>query len=207
MAMDTLVQDLRYALRLLLKSPGFAVVAIITLALGIGATTAMFTVVNSVILKPFPFSEPDRLVMIKERIQKLTDNPMSIPAPDVLTFQRETKTFTGVAGYQEYSMDLTGDHVEPRNVQATRVTWNVLPVLGVSPMVGRNFTAEEDRDNSAHVTILSYKLWRTLFSGDPASALGKTVTLNRTPYTIIAIMPPSFLFPIETYKEDSALWV
>ena len=110
--MDTLLQDLRYAIRLLLKSPGFSVVAIITLALGIGATTAMFTVVNSVILKPFPFSEPDRLVMIKESIPKLTDNPISIPAPDVLTFQRETKAFTGVGGYQEDSMDLTGDHVE-----------------------------------------------------------------------------------------------
>jgi predicted permease len=206
MAMDTLVQDLRYALRLLLKSPGFAVVAIITLALGIGATTAMFTVVNSVILKPFPFAEPDQLVMVKERIQKLTDKPLSIPAPDVLTFQRETKSFTTVAGYQEDTLDLTGDGIEPRNITATRVTWNLLPVLGVSPMIGRNFTPEEDRENSAKVTILSYKLWRTLFSGDPA-ALGKTVTLNRTPYTVIGVMPPSFLFPIETYKEDSVLWV
>src|SRR3954452_9061585 len=114
------LQDLRYAIRLLLKSPGFTAVALITLALGIGATTAMFTVVNSVILKPFPFAEPDQVVMVKERSRKLSDKPLSIPAPDVLTFQRETKSFTTVAGYQEDTLDLTGDGIEPRNITATR---------------------------------------------------------------------------------------
>ncbi len=203
--MDTVLQDLRYALRLLLKNPGFTAVAVITLALGIGVTTAMFTVVNGVLLSPFPFSEPNRLLVIKESIPKIGPNLMSAPAPDVLTFQRESKSFTDLAGFQENTMDLTGQG-EPRRMQAARITWNTLPVLGVSPLVGRNFTADEDRTGAAHVVILSNQLWHTLFAGS-RDAIGKTILLDRDPYTVVGVMGESFLFPVETQKETVQLWV
>ena len=203
--MDKLLQDLRYAFRLLVKSPGFSAIAVFTLALGIGATTAMFTVVNAVLLSPFPFSEPDQLVMIKERMPKFSPTPVSVPAPDVLTFQNETKSFSGVGGYQEDMMDLTGLGA-PRRIQVTRLTNTALPVLGVHPLIGRNFTDDEDRTNGTKVVLLSYRLWRSAFGGDP-NVLGKSITLNRIPHTIVGVMPASFLFPLTTYKEDSELWV
>ncbi|HET9696719.1 MAG TPA: ABC transporter permease [Terriglobales bacterium] len=203
--MDAIYQDLRYALRLLLKNPGFSIVAVLTLALGIGATTAMFTVVNGVILSPFPFSQPDRLVVIKERVPKFSERPVSIPAPDVLTFAHESQTFSDVAGYQENTMDLTGIG-DPRKLQVTRMGANALAVLGVTPLMGRNFTAEEDQENGPKVAILSYRFWRSAFAGD-SNVIGKSITLDRTPHTIVGVMPESFIFPIETYKEDSVLWV
>lgn len=203
--MDTILQDVRYAFRLLLKNLGFTFVAVLTLALGIGATTAMFTVVNGVILKPFPFSEPDRLVTIKERIPKVGPTLIPVPAPDVLTFQNATRSFTGVAGYQENTMDLTG-HGEPRKIQAARITANTLSVLGVSPILGRSFSNEEDRPGSGHAVILSYEMWRNLFAGDP-NAVGKTILLDREPHTVVGIMPSSFVYPLETQKEAVQMWV
>jgi predicted permease len=195
--MDTLLQDLRYAIRILLKTPGFTIVAVLTLALGIGATTAMFTVVNGVLLSPLPYFDSAQLVVIRERIPKLTTETMSMPAPDVLTYQRETKSFTDVAGYQPYTMDLTGLG-QPRNVETARITWNTLPVLGVQPLIGRNFTAEEDRPGSP-VALISHRMWKEMFGADPA-ILGRTVTLNRQPKTIVGVMPPSFTFPLEVQK-------
>ena len=192
--MDAIYQDLRYALRLLLKNPGFSIVAVLTLALGIGATTAMFTVVNGVILSPFPFSQPDRLVVIKERVPKFSERPVSIPAPDVLTFAHESQTFSDVAGYQENTMDLTGIG-DPRKLQVTRMGANALSVLGVTPLMGRNFTAEEDQENGPKVAILSYRFWRSAFAGD-SNVIGKSITLDRTPHTIVGVMPESFIFPI-----------
>lgn len=204
--MDAFLHDLRYAVRLLLKSPGFSAVAIITLALGIGATTAMFTVVNGVILSPLPFSDPDRLVTIKESIPKLSPTPLStVPAPDVLTYRHESSAFTDVAGYQEETMDMTG-HGEPRKIQAARITANLFPVLGVAPLAGRNIASDEDRPGSQKVVLLSYQMWHTLFAGD-AGAIDKTILLDRQPYTVIGIMPSSFVFPIEAQKEPVQLWM
>jgi predicted permease len=203
--MDILWQHLRFAVRMLSKNPSSTIIAVLTLALGIGATTAMFSVVNGVLLSPFPFANPDRLVTIKNQIPKLAPTPFSVPAPDVLTYQRETKSFTDVAGYQESTYDLTGQD-EPRKVQGARLTSNVLSVLGAAPMLGRNFTLDEDRIGNEKVVILSYRMWRSLFASDP-NVLDKPITLDRQPYTVIGVMGKDFVFPIETQLDASELWV
>ena len=203
--MDTLRQYLRFAVRILSRNPSFTIIAVLTLALGIGATTAMFSVVSGVLLSPFPFADPDRLVTIKNQIPKLGPTPFSVPAPDVLTYQRETKSFTDVAGYQESTYDLTGEG-EPRKVQGARLTSNVLSVLGAAPMLGRNFTLDEDRTGNERVVILSYRMWRSLFASDP-SVLDKTITLDRKPYTVVGVMGKDFAFPMKTQLDVSELWV
>ncbi len=203
--MDILRQHLRFTVRMLFKNPSFTIIAVLTLALGIGATTAMFSVVNGVLLNPFPFADPDRLVTIKNQIPKLGPTPFSVPAPDVLTYQRETKSFTDVAGYQESTYDLTGQG-EPRKVRGARLTSSVLSVLGAAPMLGRNFTPDEDRIGNEKVVILSYRMWRSLFASDP-NVLDKTITLDRQPYTVIGVMGKDFVFPIETQLDASEFWV
>jgi putative ABC transport system permease protein len=203
--MDILKQNIRFAVRMLSKNPSFTTIAVLTLALGIGPTTAMFSVVNGVLLSPFPFADPDRLVAIKNQIPKLGPTPFSVPAPDVLTYQRETKSFTDVAGYQESTYDLTGQG-EPRKVQGARLTANVLSVLGAAPMLGRNFTPDEDRIGNEKVVILSYRMWRSLFASDP-NVLDKPITLDRQPYTVVGVMGKDFVFPIETQLDASELWV
>jgi predicted permease len=203
--MDILRQHLRFAVRMLSKNPSFTIIAVLTLALGIGATTAMFSVVNGVLLSPFPFADPDSLVTIKNQIPKLGPTPFSVPAPDILTYQRETKSFTDVAGYQESTYDLTGQG-EPRKVQGARLTSNVLSVLGATPMLGRNFTPDEDRIGNEKVVILSYRMWRSLFASDP-NVLDKPITLDRQSYTVVGVMGKDFVFPIETQFDASELWV
>jgi Acidobacterial duplicated orphan permease len=203
--MGILRQHLRFAVRMLSKNPSFTTIAVLTLALGIGPTTAMFSVVNGVLLSRFPFADSDRLVTIKNRIPKLGPAPFSVPAPDVLTYQRETRSLTDVAGFQESTYDLTGQG-EPRKVPGARLTSNVLSVLGVAPMLGRNFTPEEDRTGNEKVVILSYRLWRTLFASDP-NVLDKPITLDRQPYIVVGVMGKDFIFPIETQADASELWV
>jgi putative ABC transport system permease protein len=203
--MDTLRQHLRFGLRMLSKNPSFTIIAVLTLALGIGASTAMFSVVNGVLLSPLPFADPDSLVTIKNQIPKLGPTPFSVPAPDVLTYQREAKSFTDVAGYRESSYDLTGQG-EPRKLQGARLTSNLLTVLGVAPMLGRNFTPDEDRVGNEKVVILSYRLWRSLFASDP-NILDKTITLDRQPYAVVGVMGRDFVFPLETQRDASELWV
>jgi predicted permease len=203
--METLRQHLRFAVRILSKNPSFTIIAVLTLALGIGATTAMFSVVNGVLLSALPFADPDRLVTIKNQIPKLGPTPFSVPAPDVLTYQREAKSFTDVAGYREVTYDLSGQG-EPRKVQGARLTSNVLSVLGAAPMLGRNFTPEEDRIGNESVVILSYRTWRSLFASDP-NVLDKTITLDRRPYTVVGVMGKDFVFPIKTQLDASQLWV
>jgi predicted permease len=203
--MDNFRQHLQFAFRMLSKNPSFTITALLTLSLGIGATTAMFSVVNGVLLSPFPFADPDRLVTIKNRIPKLGSTPFSVPAPDVLTYQRETKSFTDVGGYKESTYDLIGQG-EPRKVHGARITSNVLSVLGTPPPLGRNFTADEDRVGNEKVVILGYHIWRSLFASD-SNILGKRIVLDRQPYTIVGVMGKNFVFPIETQLDISELWV
>ncbi|MGE5054870.1 MAG: ABC transporter permease [Acidobacteriota bacterium] len=203
--METLRQHLRFAARILFKNPSFTLIAVVTLALGIGATTAMFSVVNGVLLSALPFADPDRLVTIKNQIPKLGPTPFSVPAPDVLTYQREAKSFTDVAGYREVTYDLTGQG-EPRKVQGARLTANVLSVLRAAPILGRNFTPEEDHIGNEKVVILSYRMWRSLFASDP-NVLDRTITLDRKPYTVVGVMGKDFVFPIKTQLDASELWV
>lgn len=201
--MSNLLRDVRYSLRLLLKSPGFSVVVLLTLAIGIGATTAMFSVVNGVLLRPLPFKDPDRLMLIKERLPQLLPAPITIPASDVATFARETTSFDGVAGFIEEEFDLTGSGA-PQKAPAARVGWNLFAVLGVQPALGRGFTAEEDHPDS-DVAVVSYRFWQQQLGG-ARNVLQQTVTLDRKPYQIVGVMPRGFTFPLRSDK-PAEIWV
>src|SRR5258708_39846491 len=190
--MNTLLQDLRYALRTLRANPGFTAVPVIALAAGIGANTAIFSVVNAILLRPLPYSHPGQLVLIQERIPKLGEDYMPVSAPDVLDFQSQTRAFTGVAAFENGELNASG-RSEPVRVKAARVTANVFSTLGVSPALGRTFTAEEDQPGRL-VAVLSYGLWQRLFGGDP-HVIESNVTLDGKPYKVLGVMPRSFVFP------------
>ncbi|HTU49070.1 MAG TPA: ABC transporter permease [Acidobacteriaceae bacterium] len=204
LGMESFFRDVRYAFRQLRKSPGFALTAILTLALGIGGMTAVFSVVESVLLRPLPFQNAGRLVILHESI--LHDlHQFNVTAPDILTFQRESKAFSGVGGYIGANYVATGAGA-PFEAQAERVTAFVFPVLGVSPLLGRTFTQQED-DTSAPVTVLSYALWKDRFQSDP-NVLGKTIDLDKRPYTVIGVMPRNFEFPLDAGRFSGRdLWV
>ena len=202
--MHMLIQDLRYAFRRLSQSPGFTVTALLTLALPIAATASIFSVVEAVLLRPLPFRDPARLVLIKENVNKL-DNLLNLPAPDVLTFARDSRAFQQVGGFERNSMELSG-RGEPVRIAAARLTAGVFPALDVNPALGRTFSPQED-DQSQRVALISYSLWKSRFQGRP-EVLGELVDLDRQPYVIIGVMPPGFEFPLTPGKlNQTELWV
>jgi putative ABC transport system permease protein len=201
--MRDLLADVRYGARLLVRKPGFSAVILLTLAVGIGATTAMFSVVHGVLLRPLPFHDPDRLVLIRERLPKLLPKPVPVPAADVRTFSRETASFAGVAGFIEKQFDLIGRGL-PRKIAAARIEWNLFPLLGVQPIIGHGFTAADDHPDN-DVALVSYGFWKEQLGGTSA-ALGQTLTLDRKPYRIVGVMPPEFVFPLRS-DDVPELWV
>jgi predicted permease len=190
--LESLVQDIRFALRMLRKSPGFTAVAVLTLALGIGATTAIFSVVNAVLLKSLPYLQPGRLVLVQERIPKFSQRAIPVSAPDVLVMQGENHVFESLAAFFTEALDLSGTG-EPQRILAARVSANLFPMLSATPLRGRDFSPDEDPPGH-FVAILSYALWQEHFGGDPA-IIGKTIALDGQPYTIVGVMPASFEFP------------
>jgi predicted permease len=201
--MHDFLGDIRYGLRLLGKNPGFTAVALLTLAIGIGATTAMFSVVNGVLLSQLPFEDPDRLVLIKERIPKLVDHPIGITGRDVLTFTRENSSFDGIAGFIDTQSDLSG-RGSPQKIETARVGWNLFSILGVSPIMGRTFTPAEDHPDS-YLAIVSYRFWKQQLGG-AHDVIGQRITLDRKPYEVVGVMPREFQFPLRTEKPVE-LWV
>ena len=190
--MQTLWQDVRYAIRLMRQNWGFTLIAVISLALGIGANTALFSVVNAVLLRPLPFPEPDRLVMIWEDATFI-GFPQDTPAPgNYADWKAQAQTFADMAACGNRSFNLTGDG-EPEKIQAYEVTANFLPLLGVKPVLGRNFTAEEDQPGANNVAIISHSLWQTRYGGD-AGILNRNIRLNDENYTVIGVMPGDFQF-------------
>jgi putative ABC transport system permease protein len=188
--MEALLQDLRLALRQLAKSPGFTAVAVLTLALGIGANTAIFSAVDAVLLRPLPYPQSDRLVDLSA--QNTEPVRFAISYPDLLDFRALTHDFTGVAGYSSQLYNLTGAG-DPREVQAAFVTANLFDVLGVHPTIGHSFTPQQENDP---VALVSYALWAQSFGRDPA-ILGKAIALDGKSYTVIGVMPPAFRFPTD----------
>jgi putative ABC transport system permease protein len=191
-----MMSNLRFAFRQLVKSPGFAAVALLTLALGIGACTAMFSIVNAVLLRPLPFRDPARLVWIENE----GTSGMSARTTRVDTFnawREENKTFEALSGYFAFfdfgrRQTLTGSG-KPERLRSVGVSDNFLEVLGVTPALGRNFTADECRFNGPRVAILSHAFWRRRFAGDP-QIVGRTLTANNAPVTIVGVMPATFDF-------------
>jgi putative ABC transport system permease protein len=186
---------------MLRSKPGFTVLAVLTLALGMGASTAIFSVVDAVLLRPLPYGTPDRLVMVKEWIPKAIPDPIPVCAPDVGQFQRENHTFESLAAFHGGQFDLAGG-AEPQRVNVDRVSANLFSLLGVQPSLGRAFTADEDHPGHL-VAILSHGLWQRQFGADP-NIVGHTVTLNRQPYTVIGVMPRPFIFPLAGMDQGEA---
>ena len=196
-----LIQDLRYGLRQLRSNPGFTVVAVITLALGIGANTAIFSVVRAVLLSRLPYSDPDRLVCVTETIPGLSSALANlVPTPDYLHWRNQNQVFRAVAAYGELrGLNLSGNG-ELERIDAADVTWDLFPMLGVRPALGRSFLLEEDRPGGPPVVVLGHALWQRRFRSDP-NLVGKTITLNEKGYTVIGIMPESFHFPADWSPE------
>jgi len=193
--LESLFQDLRFALRSLCKTPGVTAAAILTLTLGIGIGTAIFSLVNAILLRPLPYEEPDRLVMLK-RIEPnaptQANESFSIPAPELLEWQRNMEVFEGMAAFPVNWAPVATDLEPPERVVVQRCSPGFLSLLGVQPTLGRDFTPDEHR-LSAHVLILQYDIWKRAFHGDPG-IIGKTVRLSSTTWTVIGVMPHNFLF-------------
>ena len=194
--MGVIVQDVRYALRTLRRYPGFALVAVLTLALGIGATTAIFSLVDGVVLRPLPFDEPDELVMIWEQQLSqdiLADNPSP---PNFWDWTRENRSFAGMAAWLDGSMTLSSLD-QPEVVSVAYVSWDLLPLIGVEPVVGRTFTPEEGVAGGPNVALISHRLWQRAFEGRP-DVLGRSLVLNDIGVEIVGVMPPTFDIPRST---------
>jgi putative ABC transport system permease protein len=197
--LENLLQDLRFGLRILRKSPGFTTVAVLTLALGIGANAAIFSLVEAVLLRPLPFHDPDLVVRIMEAPKGLPY--ISISGEDYLDWESQNHTLQGssIATWtQNYNASSGG---EPETASVVRTEANFFSILGADPLIGRVFAPGEDQVGKDHVAILSYGFWQRHFAGN-AAALGKTVELNYQPYTVVGVMPRSFNYP-----EDVDVWI
>ena len=186
--MDQLLQDLRYGARTLLKAPGFTIVAILTLAIGIGANAAIFSVVNAVLLKPVPFPDPDRLVMFMNTNPQGSGRNAS-PAK-FQHWRAQTRVVQDVAAFRSNIVNFTGGGV-PEQLRAGEVSADYFRLLGAPIFRGRTFSAEEDRPGGERVVVLSHGLWRRRFASDPA-VIGKTMSLSGDPHTVIGIIGPEF---------------
>ena len=196
-----LLQDLRYAARILWKNPGFTAVAVIALALGIGANTAIFSVVNTVLLRPLPYKTPEQLVMVWEDASK-HGYPQDTPAAaNFVDWRDQNSVFTGMAAIADMNFNLTGAG-DPERLKGREVSANLFPLLGVDPQLGRVFDAAEDQPGAQRVALLSHRLWQRRFGGDQ-NIIGKVLTLNNEGYTVVGVMPARFQFP----ANDDELWV
>ena len=193
--MSSLLQDLRYAFRQLRKNPGFATVAVLTLAIGIGANTAVFSVVNAVLLRPLPYAHPDRLVDVKEgRTGYGILRGDTFSYPDFFDYRSQNHTLEHLVSYREDSLTLT-DGSRPVQVISEMVAWDLLPALGIQPEMGRGFVQAEEQPGT-RVVLLSHDLWNSQFAADKA-IIGKTITLSGNLYTVVGVMPKSFRFPVQ----------
>lgn len=197
--MDSLLQDLRFAFRLLAKSPGFAAVAISMLAVGIGATSSVFSVADALLLRPLPYPEPERLVTVFER--DAAGQPGNTSEPNFLDLHAATHSFEALAATDRYSMTLTGAG-EAERVQAAGGSADLFRVLGVAPDLGRGFAAGEDAPGYGQIAVVSHAFWRDRLGADPA-AVGRAITLNRVDFTVIGVMPEGFRAPLDL---DAELW-
>ena len=206
--MQELLLDLRFVTRQLAKSPGFTVTAVLMLAFGIGATTAIFSLVEAVLLRPLPFPDSGRLMVLGDKLAGVNDgwNGKYTTVPDVRTYTQETHSFSALGGYapQDGMFELSGTG-EPARVNGTRMTAGVFTALGVAAQLGRVFTAKED-ENNQQVTVLSYAAWVNRFHRDPR-ILGTKILLDRKPYIVIGVMPPNFEFPLVMLQPTSFSYV
>jgi len=191
--MQTFLQDLKYALRMLKKNPAFTAVAILTLAVGIGANSAIFSVVNSVLLRPLPYRQPGQLVRVYSEFPTMQLKKFWLSPPELLDIQREAKSWEAIGAWAPGGQNV-GTESEPLRVTSAAVTRSLIDVLGVQPERGRNFTEEEDRDGGPEVAIISHGLWQKGFGGTN-DIIGKQIQVNARTLTVVGVMPPNFAFP------------
>ena len=199
--METVIKDIRYGVRGLIRRPGFTVIALITLALGIGANTAIFSVINAVLLRPLQFKDPEQLVVVWEDAS-FAGFPLNTPAPGIyFDWKSQNQSFSDMAASAEASFNITGDG-DPERVMAFAVTENFFPLFGVQPLLGRNFLPEEDRPGANKVVMLSHSLWQSRYGGD-SQIVNREILLNGEKHTVVGVMPASFQF----MEREVRLWV
>ncbi|MCI0490833.1 MAG: ABC transporter permease [Blastocatellia bacterium] len=199
--MGNLWQDLRYAIRMLIKKPGYTAVALVALVIGIGANTAIFSVVNAVLLRPLPYADPDRLVVVYSAEQR-GERSLSVCYPDFLDWRDQNSSFEKLAAVGAENFILTGTG-EAERIRGELVSAEYFDMLGIPAVMGRTFLPEENlTSNSAPVAVVGYNFWRNRFGAAP-DLLGKTLKLNDTPYTVIGILPEGF----DGFTGDAEIWV
>ena len=194
-----MLADVRYAFRMLAKSPGFTAVAIVTLALGIGANSAIFSVVDAILLRPLPFPHPDELVMVWGNVPHEGGGKDVDSYPDYIDLRKQSKTIRHLAAFSRAGVVLSGNE-ESRLLQGVVVTSDIFDVLGVSPFLGRRYTRAEDNAD-ARVVVLTYEGWHRVFAGDP-KIIGQQVVLSSRSFTVIGVMPPGWRFPVQDQAKD-----
>ncbi len=204
--MESLMQDVRYGWRMLAKSLGFTAVAVLTLALGIGASTAIFSVVDTVLLRPLPYRDPGQLVLVSETLPQMSSEDIGVSAGEFQDYRDRNRSFSQVAAYESAGFNLTGDG-QPLRVNAAKVSASIFPLLGVSPELGRVFTSDEERYGVSSTVVISHALWQHQYASDP-NILGKTVKLDEKPFTVVGVMPAWFRFPFDgaPLSEMADLW-
>ena len=196
--MNGLIHDLRYALRQLRKSPGFTAVAVITLALGIGANTAVFSVIDAVMLRPLPYYQPERLVS-SESVNSRAPGFGALSYPDFFDWRSRNHTLSHLVSYHDHTLTLSGED-RPVQLEGSVVSWDFLPALGIDPLLGRGFTSDEEKVGT-RVVLISHSLWASRFASDK-SILNRQIKLNGNLYSVIGVMPQSFRFPINAPRND-----
>jgi len=203
--MQKTASDIRLVLRQLAKAPGFSITGILMLAFGIGATTAIFSIVEAVLLRPLPFSDSGRLMVLGDKLEGVKFDGVGVTVPDIKAYTRETHGFSALGGYQNTGFELSGNG-DPAQINAARMTAGVFQALGVQPQLGRVFTQDED-DHSEKVAVLSYGSWVERFHRDP-NVVGTRILLDRKDYIVIGVMPRGFEFPLNAGQLNrTALWV
>jgi putative ABC transport system permease protein len=195
-----ILQDVRYAVRTLWNSKAFATVAILCLGFGIGLNTTIFSIIDGVLLKPYPYSDPDRILVLGEKNQR-TGDENGLSYLDLLDWKEATTAFATIAASLGSAMTISDAGAEPERHLGAAVSWDLFPLLGTSPVLGRGFTAEDDQPNAEGVVLLSHQLWNTRYQADP-NVLGRNILVNAKPHTVIGVMPQGFEFP-----ENQRLWI
>jgi predicted permease len=203
MFLEEFTQDLRFGGRTLRRNPGFAAIAILTLALGIGANAAIFSVVNAVLLRPLPWGDPDRAVMIWSKWTAF--DKTWVASGEVVDYKKRSRALSDVAAWSDGQVNLTGDG-EPERVAAANVSANLFPVLGAQPMIGRVFSGPEDVPNGPNVVVLGFGLWKRRYASDP-SIVNRTILINGQSFQVLGVMPPDFVLPTDFQNpEPTQLW-
>ncbi|MBO0726008.1 MAG: ABC transporter permease, partial [Blastocatellia bacterium] len=205
-SIEAFFQDLRFGIRMFLKSPGLTAVLILTIALGIGFNSALFSVVNTLLLNPLPFPDANHLVIAWTKSAKTSNTRLGVTPEEFEEWQRQPPSYMTVAGQYRTFLNLSGTD-EPERIQGARVSTNFFSMFGIAPALGRDFLPEEDDLKDGRVVILSESVWRRRFNADPG-LIGGTVRLNDQPYTVVGILPPQFRFP-QIREEDPLpeLWM